>query len=1117
MNVLLISQCHKNALKETRRILDRFAERCGERTWQTAITAEGLDTLHTLLRRSARKNTAVACHRLSGKNHSELLWVVGGRSQFNRQGRVPTHRSSRNIVRKEDEHGWVYGRSIQIVAVLAALLHDLGKATHGFQDKLRHAVAKGDPYRHEWYSLQLFRCMIDGCGSDTEWLERLHNWSDYCGSHPDWHHSFSLNNHDFSTFPPLARWIAWLIVSHHRLPVLKLDGSAYRRESLHRLQQNQKIYSQSAGYWYGHLYPTHYWVCNPKAANSAAFRTLQDDPTAHKIWQKQLKRWCGKALNHAPLLELAQSQPDITDPLLLHLSRLCLMMGDHHYSSLPPRSHERLNGSWRPHPVANTDRSTGQIKQSLDEHLCGVAACTARFSRLLPLFSRQLPTLRDHRPFRKNTRSARFQWQNRAAEMAESLQTASEQHGFFGVNLAGTGCGKTLGNARIMSALSDAERGTRLTIALGLRTLTLQTGAALREKLSLKNSQLATLVGGSAVRDLFETAPNGTQNNGEDEEYDDPYGSYSAEPLLDESCLLDGTGSLNADELGVVIADPKARQLLLTPLISCTIDHLMPVSEQRRGGRHIVPTLRLLSSDLILDEPDDFNTDDLPALSRLVYWAGLLGSRVLLSSATLTPDFCTGLFRAYHDGRRIFNRHCGLPEAEPVAAWFDEFDCVSHHNTDEQLFGSIHQDFCRRRSERLDKQAIRRRAEWLAADAQPAVFAPRLLDGIIRLHHRHALTLPNGKTASIGLVRFANINPLTAHMLALLQQTPPDDTRLHIACYHGRQLLMLRNRLEETLDRLLQRGQDEAAVFRQPETAAALHNYPEKHHIFIIFGSPVTEVGRDHDYDWAIVEPSSLRSLVQLAGRVWRHRPEKTADSANILILEKNINHLCNKLPAYTQPGFESRHLCRLDKNHALPLFPDSLTNHIHAAARLLRPTITVKLNNQSGERMVSNLTVLEHAVTTLLLNPKKQNHITAYRHAGTVAMLTTHFSAISPFRHGRPQQDYVVLPHPYQNEAFSFKTCEQMKYAPDEYSPNENHLFHLTDEPEHHPRICLWLNYGYQDTLTQLAARMGDDDMLHTAERFAVVSLDTVNGVGRENLWHFHPWIGFWRPFQAA
>ena len=76
MNILLISQCSKNALKTTRRILDQFAERCGERTWQTPITEAGLDTLHRMLRETARKNTAVACYWTRGRIHSELFWIV---------------------------------------------------------------------------------------------------------------------------------------------------------------------------------------------------------------------------------------------------------------------------------------------------------------------------------------------------------------------------------------------------------------------------------------------------------------------------------------------------------------------------------------------------------------------------------------------------------------------------------------------------------------------------------------------------------------------------------------------------------------------------------------------------------------------------------------------------------------------------------------------------------------------------------------------------------------------------------------------------------------------------------------------------------------------------------
>ena len=128
MNILLISQCSRNALTETRRILDQFAERRGDRSWQTAITQQGLDTLYRLLRKTARKNTAVACHWIRGKDHSELLWVVGDARQFNARGATPTDTTQRDILRTHDENDWHAGEDIRLLAQLAALFHDLGKA-----------------------------------------------------------------------------------------------------------------------------------------------------------------------------------------------------------------------------------------------------------------------------------------------------------------------------------------------------------------------------------------------------------------------------------------------------------------------------------------------------------------------------------------------------------------------------------------------------------------------------------------------------------------------------------------------------------------------------------------------------------------------------------------------------------------------------------------------------------------------------------------------------------------------------------------------------------------------------------------------------------------------------
>ncbi|MDY0301219.1 MAG: hypothetical protein RBQ99_06505, partial [Trichlorobacter sp.] len=83
MMVLFVSQCEKNALAKTRRVLDAFADRIGDNTWQTVITAEGLQTVKKLLRQTASKSTAVSCHWIRSRSRSDLLWVVGNKRKFN--------------------------------------------------------------------------------------------------------------------------------------------------------------------------------------------------------------------------------------------------------------------------------------------------------------------------------------------------------------------------------------------------------------------------------------------------------------------------------------------------------------------------------------------------------------------------------------------------------------------------------------------------------------------------------------------------------------------------------------------------------------------------------------------------------------------------------------------------------------------------------------------------------------------------------------------------------------------------------------------------------------------------------------------------------------------------
>ena len=70
--------------------------------------------------------------------------------------------------------------------------------------------------------------------------------------------------------------------------------------------------------------------------------------------------------------------------------------------------------------------------------------------------------------------------------------------------------------------------------------------------------------------------------------------------------------------------------------------------------------------------------------------------------------------------------------------------------------------------------------------------------------------------------------------------------------------------------------------------------------------TPVEEVGRDHDFDWAVIEPSSYRSFIQMAGRVLRHRDKKIVEP-NIAIMKYNYRALKTKgqKVAFRWPGYQ--------------------------------------------------------------------------------------------------------------------------------------------------------------------------------------------------------------------
>lgn len=1013
MMVTFVSQCEKKALARTRRVLDAFADRIGDNTWQTLITDDGLLAAKRLLRKTVTKNTAVSCHWIRSRSRSELMWIVGNRNKFDAQGRVPVNTTRRPFIQSGWENDWAYLPLIKALVAMAALLHDWGKASVLFQKKLTEKNTKnlGDPLRHEWISCLLLQALVAQSlnqsanppvnessnqpgdkTTDGAWLNLLltQSWNEQQLQRVLLQQLDSKKA--LTDLPPIAQLVAWLVLSHHRLPDLKKTDAHPQGEHFLYAQQPREsltaVLNDVDKHW---GYQNKFDETEYKKRLKQCFEFKHGLLSQSSQWSSQIKKWAGRLLHEQQQVPLVMANGCWR--VVLHHARLCLMLGDHYYSSCDQ------DKTWKASVdlYANTDKDHN-TKQRLDEHLVKVSQHALQVSQSLNRFSGEMDYAYDL-PKLKQKSPQGFEWQDKAVSAIRQCYQGNEQAsqaGCFMVNMASTGCGKTIANAKIMRALSHDGDKIRYTLALGLRTLTLQTGDEYRHSLGMSDDELAVLIGSAAVKALHAKAQHSSKEV--EDNYYEEMGSESAEELLSNE--LEFLDVPMPEFLGAIIPPQptvianKNKAFLFKPILACTIDHMMAATETTRGGRYILPSLRLLSADLVIDEVDDFNGKDLIAISRLIHMAAMLGRKVMISSATIPPALAEGFFNAYQQGWRLY---CQFKQIKPhiILGWVDEFktevdlrDIGQVINIAEQAaistvvrdYQQWHRRFVEQRVARLQQQAVKRKAYIVDC----ASLYDRVIDlsqnhaqkqaeqqsiqqqyfqliqhNALQLHqHYHTVDVQTGKRVSFGVVRMANIPPCVALTRYFLNAEWADGIAPRVMAYHSRQILLLRSVQEQHLDSVLKRKEkpgQQPAAFSQPHIRQHLDSTTATDVLFILVATPVEEVGRDHDFDWAVIEPSSYRSIIQLAGRLLRHRQLKQPISQpNIAIMQYNLKALRkNGLPAYCRPGYEDKQLYLTIHNLKHLLDESTIKERISAIPRIM-PNASLRPHQQLAD--------LEHA-----------------------------------------------------------------------------------------------------------------------------------------------------------
>lgn len=754
------------------------------------------------------------------------------------------------------------------VVQIAALFHDMGKATNLMQRKLRRSLTspsfEADAIRHEVFSAFV--------------------WDELFGGHDDAKLLAALAACTGADIDRVMRPVKKRLLKLHS-DCRKADGNVPVRLAF---LENDASIAMAVG----HLILSHHRLCE------GSDNFLRFTAGAHVRGDLDLNRDCldiapGAPYWHEPwfkdalLSGAALLRPGMiatTASLEIGL-RTALMFGDHMGSALKTLSaqapdHLANTGNGRP-----MDSLSLHTQRVVEEAGCAYGMLYEGLNDFRDLGQNDLP---EQIAAPKGT--GRFKWQSHAAVSARHL-VATQEGGFFGCLFAGTGTGKTRGAPTVLSAAVMADkiegrRNLRATLGLGLRTLATQSAQEYVYDLGFDAGDVSMVIGQPPM--TYEECAGGSAEGSESHvslpNWLNVQMADQAE--LTQAITLPPFYGRFINHTGKRAAN--ARKLIEPPVTVCTVDHLMSIADPARS-KHMLATIRMMSSDLILDEIDQYGPEDIAAIARLIYQVGASGRRVIIMSATMTCDIALTLHDTYARGWARYAAQTGMSDHVHLLCTGDTVGSYRDNRTGAAA-GSVISDCITHVLKDVTRADVLRKTEILPPVDGWDDLVDQISTSCSQLHDENAVEVA-GYNVSFGLARMTRIS----HTAALAVQLPAGEfsDRLRVKiCLHSNMPRVIRSWIEMRLKAALTRKGDmpnagveafcrEEGLFDQA-ARAGLRDIE-----IILISSPVVETGTDYDFDWAVLDPYSIRSLIQTAGRVRRHR--SVHDAVNVHVLGRPV------------------------------------------------------------------------------------------------------------------------------------------------------------------------------------------------------------------------------------